>query len=80
MIDQERQGALGLVPEIKATAILSIRDSMRQRGLTIDEAAATVSIDPEQMRAIVGARQVHNVSVETLNRIVDALAVWERKP
>lgn len=80
MSDQERKGTLELVPEIKATAILSIRDSMRQRGLSLEEAADLAGLHADELREIVEARQVQHVSVSALDRILEALAAPGRQP
>jgi len=79
MTGDESFPALGLVPEVKATAILSIRDSMRQRGLSVDEAAVIADVDPEELRGIIEGRVSH-VSLETLGSIMEALEAPGRKP
>lgn len=67
--DESYFGGRSVVPEVKADLILSIRDSMRQRGLGVDEAAAIAGIGAACLRAIVEGRRVQNVTAETLDRI-----------
>lgn len=73
-------GPVGVVPEIKASLILSINDSMRQKGLSISEAAWIAGIEPRRLRGIVEDRRVHQVSAEALDRILQAIDEWEPEP
>jgi hypothetical protein len=82
--EDEPYPVVGIVPEVKATAILSIRDLMRQRGLSMEEAAGIVGMDADRLRAIVDGRKVGGVSLERLGGIVEAVEMWAagqgRKP
>lgn len=69
-----------LLAELKATTILSIRDTLRQRGLSVEDAASIIGMHADELRAIVEARQVRHVSLEALEDIIEALDRSGRQP
>ena len=73
-------GPVGVVPEVKASLLISIKDSMRQKGLSMSEAAWIAGVEPRRLRAIVADRRVHQVSAEELDRILRAIDDWEPEP
>lgn len=64
---------LGLITEMKATTALSIMDTLRQRGLSVEEAADVADIDVERMRDLVERRQFKTFGVDELEEILEAL-------
>ena len=62
-----------VINEIKATLALSILDSMRQRGLSVEAAAQAAGVDPERLRALVERRDLKAFSAEDLMDILDAI-------
>ncbi len=64
---------LGLMSQVKADLILSIRDSMRQRGLAVETAAAATGIPADRLRDILNGRDLRAVTIETLDRIFEAV-------
>lgn len=73
-------GPVGVVPEVKASLILSIKDSMRQKRLSLSEAACIAGIKPQRLRAIMEQRRVLGVNAEALDRILQAIADWKPEP
>lgn len=70
----------GVVPEVKASLIISIIDSMRRKGLSMPEAAWIVGVTPARLRGIVQDRRVYGVSIEVLDKILEAIDQWEPEP
>jgi len=64
---------LGLMSQVKADLVLSIRDSMRQRGLSVEAAAAATGIPADRLRDILNGRDLRAVTIETLDRIFEAV-------
>ncbi len=72
-----------LMREYMADLTLSILDSIRQRGLSVEEAADVAGIDVEQMRTLVEERKAvdltHN-DLEEIHDASDAIPRYGRKP
>lgn len=75
--DDDMPGYVGVVPEVKSSLILSIRDAMRRKGLTLPEAAWIAGVEPRVFRAVVEDRRVHDVSAEALDRILQSIDDWQ---
>lgn len=71
---------VGVVPEVKASLIISIKDSMWRKQLSLTEAAWIAGITPDRLRGIVERRQVHAVSADDLDRVLQAIDDWEPEP
>lgn len=72
-----------LMREYVADLTLSILDSIRQRGLSVQEAAEVAGIDVEQMRLLVEERKAvdltHN-DLESIHDAIDAIPRYGRTP
>ncbi|WP_187970706.1 XRE family transcriptional regulator [Aquibium microcysteis] len=64
---------LGLERELRATITLSILDSIRQRGLSTEEAAAIAGVHPEDMRTLVERRDNKGFTLEALDDVLQAI-------
>lgn len=72
-----------LMREYIADLTLSILDSIRQRGLSIEAAAEVAGIDVEQMRALVEKRQAVDLThydLESIHDAIDAIPRYGRNP
>ena len=58
---------------IKADAAISIATRIHERGLSIEQAAELVGMEADTLRGIVSKGRVDGVSLERLDRIVEAL-------
>ena len=67
---------VGAVPEAKASLILSIKDAMRQKRLSLTEAAWIAGIEPHKLRGILERSRQVQASVETLDSILEAIDEW----
>ncbi|MBP0439902.1 hypothetical protein [Tianweitania sediminis] len=79
-MDSVRYTGAGVMSEVRATAILSIKDSMRQRQLSVEDAAGLAGVTPEELRGIVEGGLGRSASLRTLEGIMEALAAPERRP
>ena len=64
---------LGLLSELRATTVLSILDSIRQRGLSVEAAAEIAEVDVERMRAMVDRRDFRAFGLDDLGEILQAI-------
>ncbi|WP_189590963.1 hypothetical protein [Mesorhizobium sp. M8A.F.Ca.ET.207.01.1.1] len=64
---------IGLLSELRATTVLSILDTIRQRGLSVESAAEIADVDVGVMRALVERRDFRMLDVHALGRIMEAL-------
>lgn len=63
-----------VIPEVKATTILSIRDTLRQRGLTLKVAADLAGVTVGVLRDILSDPFAQRaVEIETLDRVLEAI-------
>lgn len=60
-----------ILSEIKASPTLSIMDSMRQRGLSIEDAAKIADVEPATMRTLLERRELLWFSAQELIEILD---------
>ncbi|MBZ9798722.1 hypothetical protein [Mesorhizobium sp. ES1-4] len=58
---------------LKADLTLSILDSMRQRGMSVDATVEITGIELERMRALVERREIEKFSVEELADLLEAV-------
>lgn len=71
---------LGLITELKANTTLAILDTIRQCGLSIEEAADIAGIDADRMRHIVERRAFKDFGVDELEEILEALDAPTPRP
>jgi predicted HTH domain antitoxin len=64
---------IGLMSELRATMVLSILDTIRQRGLSVEAAAEIADVDVGVMRALVERRDYRMLDVYALGRVMEAL-------
>ena len=69
---------LGLITELKATTALSILDTLRQRGLSIEEAAEVAGIETNRMRDLVDHRAFKDFGVDEIEEILESLEALRR--
>jgi len=62
-----------IISEMKASLTLSIMDSMRQRRLSIEDAARIADVEPATMRTLVERRELLWFSAQELIEILDAI-------
>lgn len=65
--------------EYLADLTLSILDSIRQRGLSVEDAAEVAGVDVEQMRMLVEKQQAANLTHRDLEGVLDAIPRYGRK-
>lgn len=71
---------LGLITELKATTTLCILDTLRQRGLSAEDAADIAGIDADRMRDLIERRAVKDFGVDELEEILEALDAPTPRP